>query len=360
VASDLKVAVIGYGLAGSRFHRPLIQATPGLKLATVVTRDPGRQAQARSEVPGVRVISSAEWLWETPNGHDLVVIATPTGTHAAIARSAIAAGMATVVDKPLAATALEASEIESLARRAGTFLAVFHNRRWDGDFLTVRNLIRDGDIGEVLRFESRFERWRPHPKPESWRDEQAAEEGGGVLMDLGSHVIDQALQLFGRPATVYAEVDRSRAGAKADDNAFVALEHAGGTRSHLWASAIASVPASRIRVLGRSGGYSKEGLDIQEDALRAGADPAAPGWGAEPPQRWGLLVTKAGERRLETVPGAWPLFYREVAAALRQGSPPPVEALSAVEVLEVIEAALQSAATRATVELAGQAPMPTG
>jgi predicted dehydrogenase len=126
--------------------------------------------------------------------------------------------------------------------------------------------------------------------------------------------------LFGRPATVYAEVDRSRAGAKAYDNAFVSLEHDGGTRSHLWASAIASVAASRLRVLGRTGGYSKEGLDIQEDALRAGADPARPGWGAEPPERWGLLVTEAGERRLETVPSTWPLFYREVAAALRRGS----------------------------------------
>jgi predicted dehydrogenase len=179
-------------------------------------------------------------------------------------------------------------------------------------------------------------------------------------MDLGSHLIDQALQLFGRPSTVYAEVDRSRAGAKVDDNAFVALEHAGGTRSHLWASAIASVPGSRMRVLGRTGGYSKEGLDIQEDALRAGADPAAPGWGAEPPERWGRLVTEAGDRRLETVPGTWPLFYREVAAALSQGSPPPVEPQGAVDVLEVIEAATHSAVTRATVRLDSLKPMSTG
>jgi predicted dehydrogenase len=355
MASDLSVAVIGYGLAGSVFHRPLIQATPGLRLATVVTRDPGRQEQARADIPGVRVRDEASSIWESPTEHDLVVIAAPTGAHAGLARSAIAAGVATVVDKPLAATAWEAAEIASLASSAGTFLTVFHNRRWDGDFLTVRRLIRDGDLGQVLRYESRFERWRARPRPGSWRDELTAAEGGGVLADLGSHVIDQALQLFGRPTRLYAEVDRSRPGAAVDDNSFLALEHAGGVRSHLWASAIASVPGHRMRILGTAGGYAKDGLDLQEEALRAGVDPSNGGWGAEPPERWGVLVTEAGERHLETVAGAWPVFYREVAAALREGSPPPVEPREAVEVLEVIEAAAHSARLGATVDVAPRA-----
>jgi predicted dehydrogenase len=349
VDGDLKVAVIGYGLAGSAFHRPLIQATPGMRLMTVVTRDPARRAQDAAEVPGVEVIESAERLWAAPAQHDLVVIATPTGTHAELARSAIAAGVPTVVDKPLASTAGEAAEIASVARSAGIFLTVFHNRRWDGDFLTVGKLIRDGYLGKVLRFESRFERWRPRPRPGSWREEQSAEAGGGVLADLGSHVIDQALHLFGRPAMVYAEVDHSRPGATGDDNVFVALEHRSGVRSHLWASLIASVPANRMRILGTAGGYAKDGLDIQEEALRGGADPSAPGWGEEPPDRWGLLVTEAGERRLETAAGAWPAFYREVMSALREGAAPPVEPRDAVEVLEVIEAARKSATMRATV-----------
>jgi predicted dehydrogenase len=346
---DLEVAIIGYGLAGSLFHRPLVQATPGLRLRTVVTRDPGRQAQARAEIPGVEVIDSAERLWQGSNRPDVVVIATPTGTHAEVARLAITAGVATVVDKPLAATAAEASALALLARDRGTFLTVFHNRRWDGDFLTVRELIRDGRLGNVLRFESRFERWRPNPRPGSWRDELAADEGGGVLADLGSHIIDQALQLFGNPRSVYAEVDQSRPGATSDDDAFVALEHEGGVRSHLWASQVASVPAHRIRVLGAAGGYAKDGLDIQEEALRGGVDPSDPGWGEEPQDRSGWLVTEAGERRLRTAAGAWPAFYRAVVSALREGSRAPVDPLSAVNVLDVIEAARESARLRATV-----------
>jgi scyllo-inositol 2-dehydrogenase (NADP+) len=348
---ELRVAMVGYGLAGSTFHRPLIGATPGLRLATVVTRDSARQAQARAQITGVTVVDSAETLWAAPAEHDLVVIVTPTGSHAEIARSAVAAGMPTVVDKPLAATAHEAAEIAALAKASGTFLTVFHNRRWDGDFLTVRNLMRDGDLGAVLRFESRFERWRAQPRAGSWREEQAVAEGGGVLADLGSHVIDQALQLFGRPTAVYAEVDASRPGAVVDDDAFVALEHPMGVRSHLWTSSIASVPAHRMRVLGTAGGYAKDHLDIQEESLRGGADPAAPGWGEEPPDRWGLLVTATGERRIETAAGAWPEFYKEVVSALREGSPPPVEPVSAVEVLEVIEAARESASRRAGVDI---------
>ena len=347
--AELSVAIIGYGLAGSTFHRPLINATSGLRLTTVVTRNPARQAQARVETPGVEVLGSEDDLWGSRPRPDLVVVATPTGTHAAIARRAIAAGVPSVVDKPLAPTGKDAAEVARLADEAGTFLTVFHNRRWDGDFLTVRKLIAEGTLGSVFRFESRFERWKPSAQPGSWRDELPPYEGGGVLADLGSHVIDQALQLFGRPATVYAEINQVRPGTAGDDSAFVAMEHHSGVRSHLWASLVASIPSHRMRVLGSAGGYGKYGLDVQEEALRGGGDPGGPGWGREPPDRWGWLVTRDGETRLETAAGEWPAFYRGVVAALREGAPPPVEPSSAVEVLDVIDAAKISARTQAVV-----------
>jgi predicted dehydrogenase len=208
----------------------------------------------------------------------------------------------------------------------------------------------------VLQFESRYERWRPHPRPGSWRDQLTGEEGGGVLADLGSHVIDQALQLFGRPTTVYAEIDHRRPGSTGDDDAFIALDHLGGVRSHLWASQVASIPGHRMRVLGSAGGYGKHEMDVKEEALRNGVTPGSPGWGEEPEDHWGLLVTESGQRRVKTVAGDWSAFYRAVAAALRDGSPPPVEPSSAVEVLEVIEAAKASAKARVTVTLAVRPP----
>ena len=324
----------------------------------MVTTDPARQAQARVEIPGVKVLDSVDALWTVGRRPDLAVIATPTGTHAMVAQAAIASGVATVVDKPLAATADEAARIVLQARQTSAFLTVFHNRRWDGDYLTVRQLISGGQLGEVFRFESRYERWRPRPRPGSWRDQLSGHAGGGVLADLGSHVIDQALQLFGRPTTVYAEIDHRRPGSTGDDDAFIALVHGGGVRSHLWASQVASIPSHRMRVLGSAGGYGKEGMDVQEEALRDGADPRAPGWGEESEDRWGLLVTESGERRIRTVAGDWRAFYNGVAAALLKGSAPPVEPSSAVEVLEVIEAAKESANGRATVNLPGPTDNP--
>jgi scyllo-inositol 2-dehydrogenase (NADP+) len=323
-------------------------------VATVVSRDPARQQKARAQIPGVEVVENVERLWTGGRRPDLAVIATPTGSHGEVARAAISAGFAIVVDKPFTATAREAEEIAAEAKDKGTFLTVFHNRRWDGDYLTVRDLVRDGRLGQVFRFESRYERWRPSPRAGSWRDELPEEDGGGVLADLGSHVIDQALQLFGRPTTVYGEIDHRRPGSTGDDDAFVALEHPGGVRSHLWASQVASVPAHRMRVLGSAGGYGKYGMDVQEEALRDGGDVGDPAWGQEPEDRWGLLVTESGERRLPTVAGDWPAFYRGVATALLEGSAPPVQPSSAVEVLEVIEAAKESAKTRTVVNLPGK------
>jgi predicted dehydrogenase len=348
---ELRVALVGYGLAGAVFHAPLVRATPGLRLTSIVTADPSRQAQARRDFPAARILPDARILWEAPRGHDLVVIAAPNSAHAPLASAALRAGMAVVVDKPLAPTAAEARALAQLAADLGRVLTVFHNRRWDGDMLTLRQLLQRGGLGRPLRFESRFERWRPRPRPGAWRDQASAQAGGGVLLDLGSHIVDQALQLFGRPAAVYAEVRASRPGATVDDDVFIALSQAQGVQAHLWASAIASIPGPRMLLLGDGGGYVKLGLDIQEEALREGVDPAAPGWGLEPPERWGRVVDETGERPVETAAGAWPDFYSGVLSALREGAPPPVDPWSAVEVLEVIEAARKSAATGEVVRL---------
>ncbi|MEW1635755.1 Gfo/Idh/MocA family oxidoreductase [Streptomyces sp. NPDC093801] len=351
--TPLRVALIGYGLAGSVFHAPLVSATEGLVLDTVVTSDPGRQARAREAHPGVRVTASADELWERAGGGEdalgLVVIASPNKTHVPLATAALTAGIPVVVDKPLAATAAEARELAALAARTGTFLSVFQNRRWDNDFLTVRRLLADGELGEIQRFESRYERWRPQLKG-GWRESGAPEEIGGLLYDLGSHVVDQALVLFGPAVRVYAETDVRRPGAEADDDTFIAITHANGVRSHLYVSATAAQLGPRFRVLGSRAGYVKYGLDPQEAALREGLRPGGAGgtaWGEEPEHLWGRLgsgespLTGGGEP-VPTVPGDYPAYYAAVEEALRTGGPAPVTADEAAQCLAVLEAARAS------------------
>lgn len=352
--SELRVGIVGYGVAGAAFHAPLVAATPGLRLTTVVTRDAARQAQAAADHPGVRVVERAEQLWEQPGGVDLVVVASPNRTHVPIARGALEAGLAVVVDKPLAATPADARSLVDEARRRGLLLTVFHNRRWDGDFITLRRLLAAGALGRVHRFESRFDRWRPAPKP-GWRESGAPDEAGGLLFDLGSHLVDQALVLFGPVTQVYAELDQRRAGVEVDDDAFVALAHAGGVRSHLGMSVLAAQLGPRMRALGSEGTYTKYGLDVQEAALRAGRRPGDAGWGEEPRESWGLLGVGAEARPVPTAAGDYPSFYAAVAASLRTGVAPPVEPADAVATLEVIAAARRSAAEGRVVAPAGGA-----
>ncbi|HET7722272.1 MAG TPA: Gfo/Idh/MocA family oxidoreductase, partial [Acidimicrobiales bacterium] len=214
-----------------------------------------------------------------------------------------------------------------------------------GDFQTVRRLIGAGELGDVWRFESRYERWRPDPKPEAWREGSDPADAGGLLADLGSHLIDQAVVLFGPPVSVYAELGRRRAGAGVDDDTFVALEHRGGETSHLWASSVASRPGPRFRVLGSTAGYVVWGMDPQERALRAGQSPGHAGWGESPAGRWGTLgVGDADVAPVPTETGNYGRFYEGVVASMRQGRPPPVAPGDALVTLEVIDAARRSAA----------------
>jgi predicted dehydrogenase len=329
--------LIGYGLAGSAFHAPLIAANPAMLLSMIVTRDATRRAQASKDHPAARLVDTPDVLWEHAADLDVVVIATPNRTHASLARAALEAGLGVVVDKPFAVTADEGRAVIAEARRRKLLLTVYQNRRWDGDFLTVRRLVSEGTLGSVHRFESRFERWRPRPKG-GWREQGDPGEGGGLLYDIGPHLIDQALVLFGPVANVYAELDYRR-GLETDDDALVSLTHVSGVRSHLVMSLVAAQSGPRFQVLGDHAAYVKHGLDVQEDALRRGERPDHAGWGEEPEERWGSLGSGSDTTPVRTEAGAYQAFYEGVVASLRDGAPPPVDPEDAVRGLEIIAAA---------------------
>src|SRR5258707_2051582 len=296
MANPLRVAIIGYGLAGSVFHAPLISSVPGMSVAAIVTGNPERQARAHRDYPAAAILSSADELLPDPSHYNLVVVAAPNRLHVPFGVAAMNAGLPVVIDKPIAASVADAEQLIATSERTGKLLTVFQNRRWDNDFLTVRHLF-DADLdllGPITRFESRFERYRATPRLDVWREFPDPQDAGGLLFDLGSHLIDQALVLFGQPAYVYAEVDKRRPGALVDDDTFVALHFAGGVRAHLWMSAVARIQVPRVRISGLRGTYGKWGLDPQANALRTRMRPGDPEWGLEPPEKWGRLSTDVG------------------------------------------------------------------
>lgn len=339
---ELHVALLGYGKGGEVFHAPLIEATPGLRLAAVVTGNPERQEAVHRRYPGAEVIASADELWNRAAEFEIAVVTTPNDTHAPLAEAALKAGMSVVVDKPFALDAARARGLTELAEELGHVLTVYQNRRWDADFLTLWKLIDEGALGRVHRFESRFERWRPEAKG-TWRERGAADDGAGILFDLGPHLIDQAVNLFGPVEHVYAELDVRRPGVVADDDAFLALTHGGGVRSHLWMGALTARPGPRFRVLGDAAGFTIEGMDSQEARLTAGEEPTAEDWGVEPEEAWGLVGAGDDLRRVPSERGCYPAFYEGVREAVGEGDPVPVEPHEVIHGLEVIEAARKSA-----------------
>ncbi|MGA7988774.1 MAG: Gfo/Idh/MocA family oxidoreductase [Candidatus Dormiibacterota bacterium] len=345
-AGGLKVAIVGYGLAGRVFHGPLIRATPGMRVDTIVTANPERQAQARHDHPEAAILPAPDDLWSHARPCDLVVIATPSGSHGAVAGSAIDAGIAVIVEKPLATSAASGRALAAQSAARKVPIVPFFNRRWDSDHLTLSDLLAEGRLGNVLSYESRFERWRPTPSG-GWREAGGSEMGGGILLDLGVHLIDQATFLFGPVDTVYAEVRSHRGGA--DDDVFLALHHGNGVRSHLWASALSAAPGPRLRVLGDRAAYIVDRLDGQEDALRAGVLPDPQRTGLEPRDRWGRLLRGDASEPVPGIPGRWVDFYAGMISALRSGGTLPVDIADAVRGLEIIDAARESAATQSVV-----------
>jgi predicted dehydrogenase len=349
----LRVALAGYGVAGASFHAPLIAATEGLALQAVVTRDPQRRAQLAARHPGVVAVDA---LTDVVADVDLVVVASPNRFHVDLAQTALAVGKHVVVDKPLAVTAAQARALATQAETAGVVLTAFHNRRWDDDFLTLRRVLDEGQLGRVVALESRFDRWRPQIKEGAWREEGDPADGGGLLLDLGSHLVDQAVQLLGPVSAVYAELDVRRPGAVVEDDVFVALAHDSGARSHLWAGVHAADAPPRLRALGDEAAFVSFGLDPQEAALRGGASPRDPGFGLREPGLEATLHDGSGAmgERVTMEPGRWAAFYAGVVAPIRSGGTvaPPVTAAEAVGVLELLEAARESSARGTVVTVA--------
>jgi predicted dehydrogenase len=335
-SAGINVALVGYGYAGSVFHAPLIGSTPGLRLHSVVSGDPPK---VLADHPDVRVMAEAEAAFADP-AVDLVVIATPNEFHAPLAHAALAQGKHVVVDKPFTVTLAEAESLAAHAGRAGRLLAVFHNRRWDADFLTLRRLIGDGSLGEIVQFESHFDRFRPQPR-DRWRER--AGPGSGLWFDLGPHLADQALSLFGMPEDIYADLGALRQGAETDDYFHVLLRYP-RRRVILHATCLAAAtPPLRFAVHGTEGSFIKHGFDAQEEDLKTGRTPDDPHWGADPQPGMLTWMGRAEPETIQGEPGRYRQFYASVRDAIHGKAPNPVPPREAAAVMAIIEAAVSSA-----------------
>lgn len=340
----VRVGLVGYGDAGRGIHAPLI-AEAGLELAVIAASAPARVERARAEHPSARVVPDLPALLARRDDVDVVVLTSPTGAHVEQVLACAAAGVPVVSEKPLGVDAASAARAADGARAAGVPMTVFHNRRWDPEQLTLAALVAGGQLGEVFRFERRWERWRPVPK-DRWRENAPAEQGGGLVLDLQSHLVDAATSLFGPVTSVLADITART--TTADDDAFLLLTHASGVRSHLSALSLAGAPGPRTRVLGTGGAYLMGPYEREPSAFAALADaPGATGW----------LVR--GEERVPvpTAPGGHADFYRAVGAALAAGTPEqqqaamPVQPEQAVAVMAVLDAARASSAAHQVVHL---------
>lgn len=333
----IRTALVGYGMGGRFFHAPFVAADPDLELAVVVTSNPGRAAHVRAEHPGAEVVADLETLLARAAdlGLELGIVSTPPIGHATQATALLDAGLHVVVDKPLTVTSEGARALVALAERVGRTLAPYQNRRWDGDFLTLRRLVDDGELGRVRRFESRFERWKP-AETRAWKA-AASTSGAGVLYDLGAHLIDQALLLLGPVEEVYAEIRTLREGSGADDDTFVALRHRDGAISHLWMSAVAPQRGPRFRVLGSRAGFTSWGLDPIEAELAAGRRPGQPGVGQRAEDADAQVGVAEEQRSVPLDRADYGAFYRAMAQAISTGAAPPVDPRDSVAVIELIE-----------------------
>jgi predicted dehydrogenase len=327
-----RIGLAGYGFGGRIFHAPLLAAAPGVEFAGVVTRSPERRAEVERDHPGTPVFGDLAAL--AGAGAQGVAISTPAATHIPLALEAIGLGLAVVVDKPFALDAAQARTAVEAAEAADVVLSVYQNRRWDSDLLTVRRLLDHGDVGEVTLFESAFERFSTDPVPAA---------GGGIALDFGSHLIDQALLLFGPVAIVSAD-------GPLDERFFAVLEHRGGMTSHISGDWRQGAPGPRFRVRGSAGSYTVDGMDGQEEALIAGRTPDAD-WGTEPPERWGRLQRGDAGEPVPSERGRWDTYYPAFAAAVRGEGPVPVDPHDAIASLTVIDAIRESAATHRAIAL---------
>ncbi|MEN5015608.1 oxidoreductase [Erwinia sp. Eh17-17] len=345
MSDKIRVGLVGYGFASKTFHAPLIAGTAEMELAAVSSSD---ASKVHADWPSVQVVSDPQALFDDPT-LQLIVIPTPNDTHFPLAKAALNAGKHVVVDKPFTVTLSQARELDALAKSKGLLLSVFHNRRWDSDFLTVKALLAEGTLGDVRYFESHFDRFRPQVQ-QRWREQQGP--GSGIWYDLGPHVIDQALQLFGSPVAINVDTADLRPGAVTTDYFHATLIYP-QRRVVLHASMLVAAESPRYQVHGTLGSYVKYGLDPQEDRLKSGARPPQEDWGYD--MRDGVLTLAEGEGLVEktllTIPGNYPAYYAAIRDAVNGVGENPVKAEEAIQVMELIELGLQSAAKRQTLSL---------
>lgn len=336
----IRVCVIGFGFGGRVFHAPLISSVEGLELAAAVERTGSRAAE---RYPGIATLHSVdEALADSSIG--LFVVTTPSGTHFELARQILEAGKSVVVDKPVCATSAEVAQLMALAAAKNALLVPFHNRRWDSDFQTVGKVVREGLVGRLVSLESRFDRWRPDfPKDRLWKENEAT--GGGTLLDLGSHLGDQALTLFGKPESVSAEILRERDGQGAND-AFTIRMRYPGIIVTIGANNLSLPAGPRFHLRGTKGNYWKSGLDAQEAALMKITRIDDPDWGHEPANNWGTLNMGIDggsvSKPLQPIPGDYRLFYAGVRDALLGKASAPVQAIDGWRVARLLEWAAES------------------
>ncbi|KIU34355.1 oxidoreductase [Atlantibacter hermannii] len=342
MSDNIRVGLIGYGYASKTFHAPLIVGTPGMTLSAVSSSD---ASKVHADWPNVTVVSDPKQLFNDPS-LDLIVIPTPNDTHFPLARAAMEAGKHVVVDKPFTVTLSQARELEAMAKSRGLVLSVFHNRRWDSDFLTLKGLIAEGKLGEVSYFESHFDRYRPQVR-NRWREQ--AGPGSGIWYDLGPHLIDQALVLFGVPVSITVDMAQLRPDAQTTDYFHAVLTYP-QRRVVLHSTMLAAAESARYIVHGTRGSYVKFGLDPQEDRLKAGERPPLEDWGYD--MRDGVLTLAVGDeldaQTLLTVPGNYPAYYAAIRDALNGQGENPVPASQAIRVMELIELGIESAKHRST------------
>lgn len=349
-ALPIRAGVVGFGLAGQIFHAAVIHHTPGLEVASIVQRSGDEAAQ---QYPSARIARSVEEMLDDP-GVTLCVVATPNQAHRSLAEQCLKAGRHVVVDKPLALSSADARALADLAADRGLVLSAYHNRRWDGDFQTVRSLLASRKVGRPLHLVSHFDRYRAAPRTETWRE--SGEPGGGILFDLGPHLIDQALALFGSPAAIWADIRRSRDGATVDDAFDILLTYGearqtpmgdlSGLRVWLCATLTAASPGARFTLHGTLGSYEKWGLDPQENALKQGQTFDTPGFGAEPSSAWGVLTLgDSPAQSVPTLPGDYREYYANVRDAIRGVAPLQVSVRDAWRVARLIEQARESDAS---------------
>ncbi|MFS2223140.1 oxidoreductase [Pantoea sp. B65] len=345
MSDKIRVGLVGYGFASKTFHAPLIAGTSEMELAAVSSSD---ATKVHADWPAMQVVADPQALFDDPT-LQLIVIPTPNDSHFPLAKAALNAGKHVVVDKPFTVTLSQARELDALAKAKGLLLSVFHNRRWDSDFLTLKALLADGTLGDIRYMESHFDRFRPEVR-QRWRELKGP--GSGIWFDLGPHIIDQALQLFGAPVAIYVDMAELRSGAQTTDYFHAVLTYP-QRRVVLHGSLLVAAESARFQVHGTRGSYVKYGLDPQEDSLKAGARPPQENWGYD--MRDGVLTLAEGEVMVEktllTIPGNYPAYYAAIRDAINGTGNNPVTAAEAIQVMELIELGLQSAEKRQTLSL---------